>query len=249
MQTIKVKTAQNVDIDYEVAGVGERTLARLIDFGFFLALYLIALIVYFLIQKPVGARLAGEVIGIVYAALFVFYDLACETLMNGQSFGKRIMKIKVISLDGGRPRFSQYLLRWLFRLIDFTISFQLCGLLTAAITQKQQRLGDIVAGTTLIKTSPRTKARNLVFKPVENTYQPIFANLNALNDNDITLLQEVIRTYHQTGNQNIVIGAASRVRDLLSVNSPENMNDLKFLQTIIKDYNYNAAATDQLTNN
>jgi uncharacterized RDD family membrane protein YckC len=240
MQTIKVKTAQNVDIDYEVAGVGERTLARLIDFGFFLAAYLIALIIYNLIEKSVGYRVAAIVIIIVYATLFVFYDLACETLMNGQSFGKRIMKIKVISLDGGRPRFSQYLLRWLFRIVDFTISFQLCGLLSAALTEKQQRVGDIVAGTTLIKTSPRTKARNIVFKPVENNYQPVFANLGALNDNDITLLQEVIRSYYQSSNSNVLTGAAAKVRDLLSVTNPENMNDLKFLQTVIKDYKHHA---------
>jgi len=240
MQTIKVKTAQNVDIDYEVAGVGERTLARLIDFGFFLAAYLIALIIYNLIEKSVGYRVAAIVIIIVYAALFVFYDLACETLMNGQSFGKRIMKIKVISLDGGRPTFSQYLLRWLFRIIDFTLSFQLCGLLCAALTEKQQRVGDIVAGTTLIKTSPRTKARNIVFKPVENNYQPVFVNLTALNDDDITLLQEVIRSYYQSSNANVLIGAAAKVRDLLSVTNPENMNDLKFLQTVIKDYKHHA---------
>jgi len=238
MQTIKVKTAQNIDIDYEVAGVGERTLARLIDFGFFLAAYLIALIIYTLIQKSVGYRVAAIVIIIVYVALFVFYDLACETLMNGQSFGKRIMKIKVISLDGGRPRFSQYLLRWLFRIIDFTLSFQLCGLLSAALTQKQQRVGDIVAGTTLIKTNPRTKARNIVFKPVENNYQPVFTNMGALNDQDITLLQEVIRSYYQSANQNVIGGAAAKVRELLSVTNPENMNDLKFLQTIIKDYKH-----------
>lgn len=238
MQTIKVKTAQNIDIDYEVAGVGERTLARLIDFGFFLAAYLLALIIYALVAKTVGSSLALTIIVIVYVCLFVFYDLACETLMDGQSFGKRIMKIKVISIDGGRPRFSQYLLRWLFRIIDFSLSLQLCGLLCAALTEKQQRVGDIVAGTTLIKTSPRTKAKNIVFKPVENSYQPVFTNLGALNDNDITLLQEVIRTYYQTANQNVLSGAATRVRELTSTVNPENMNDLKFLQTIIKDYKH-----------
>jgi len=238
MQTVKVKTAQNIDIDYEVAGVGERTLARLIDFGFFLAAYLLALIIYAMIEKTVGPSLAVTIIVIVYLCLFVFYDLACETLMDGQSFGKRIMKIKVISIDGGRPRFSQYLLRWLFRLIDFSMSFQLCGLICALLTEKQQRVGDIAAGTTLIKTRPRTKAKNIVFKPVETSYQPVFTNLSALSDNDITLLQEVIRTYYQTANQNVIGGAAARVRELTSTVNPENMNDLKFLQTIIKDYKY-----------
>lgn len=241
MQTVRVKTPQNIDIDYEVAGIGERTLARLIDLGFFLVLYIIAVIALVFVQSSLGRYTAILVIIIVYASLFVFYDLVCETFMDGQSFGKRIMKIKVISLDGARPRFSQYLLRWLFRIVDFTLSMWACGLLTAALTEKQQRVGDIVAGTTLIKTKPRTQVKNLVFVPPNDGYQVMFKDLSLLSDKDITIIQEVIGTYAKTGNAGAVNAAAAHVRTLLNIPQPEGMNDLRFLQIIVKDYNHTAS--------
>jgi uncharacterized RDD family membrane protein YckC len=245
MQTIRVKTAQNIDIDYEVAGIGERTLARLIDLGFFVVLYILALIAFVLVQKTMGRYMALIVIVIVYATLFVFYDLLCETLMNGQSFGKRIMKIKVISIDGGRPSFSQYLLRWLFRIVDFSLTFQLGALLTAALTEKQQRIGDVVAGTTLIKITARTNIKGLVFTPPGDGYQPIFTDLSLLSDKDIVLIKEVISAYVKSGNMSVVTTAATHIKTLLNVTQPDGMNDLKFLQTVIKDYNHLAVQVDE----
>lgn len=245
MQTIKITTSQNIDIDYEVAGVGERLLGRLIDFGLFILVYIMSLVVYAIIGRRISETLSITVIIIVYASLFVFYDLICETLMSGQSFGKRIMKIKVISIDGLRPSFGQYLLRWLFRIVDFTLSMQLCGLLCVAISEKQQRLGDMVAGTTLIKTKPRTSVNNLVFIPVANGYQPTFRQVDKLNDHDITLIQEVIRSYITSGNPDVVRQTSHRVKELLSLpNVPEGMNELFFLQTVVKDYNHLSVVND-----
>jgi uncharacterized RDD family membrane protein YckC len=245
MQTIRVKTAQNIDIDYEIAGIGARILARLIDLGFFVVLYILAIIAYAIFEQTIGRYMVIIVLVIVYATLFVFYDLVCETLMNGQSFGKRILKIKVISIDGGRPSFSQYLLRWLFRIVDFTLSGQLCALLTASLTEKQQRLGDIVAGTTLIKTTARTNIKGLVFTPSGTGYQPMLSDLSLLTDKDIVLIKEVITTYIKSGNMGIVTTAATHIKTLLSVTGPEGMNDLKFLQTVIQDYNHLAVQVDE----
>src|SRR6185437_9472657 len=128
METITVHTTQNIDIDYEIGGLGERILARLIDYGVFVPfLFAGALLV---------EGFSGAALGIYYIILlilFVFYDLLCEVFFNGQSLGKRVMKIRVISLDGARPKFSQYLLRWLFRLIDFSLTASICALITAAV--------------------------------------------------------------------------------------------------------------------
>jgi len=244
MQTVRVTTSQNIDIDYEVAGVGERTLARLLDMAVFVALYILGLIVAIFAGQSVLRVISFIAIIIIYAALFVFYDLVCEILMNGQSFGKRIMKIKVISLDGKRPSLGQYLLRWLFRIVDFTLSLQACGLICAAISEKQQRLGDMVAGTTMIKTHPRTQMKNLVFKPVDDSYVPVFRNTELLSDKDITLLQEVIRNYTMTGNRVVVNTAAQRIKEILSATLPEDMDNLKFLKTVISDYTHLASQTE-----
>jgi uncharacterized RDD family membrane protein YckC len=246
MQTIRISTSQNIDIDYEVAGVGERILARLIDFGLFFLVYILGLIFYFSVLEATGSSAAEIVIIIIYALLFVFYDLICETFMNGQSIGKRIMKIKVVSLDGARPSFSQYLLRWLFRIVDFTLSFEVCGLLTVIISEKQQRVGDMVAGTTLIKTKPRTKIDNLIFTPQADSYEPVFLEASRLNDKDITIIYDVINNYLKTGNSVVVYNTAERIKTLLSVAPPTQMNSMQFLQTIIKDYSHLSAQADAL---
>jgi uncharacterized RDD family membrane protein YckC len=177
MQTIRITTSQNIDIDYEVAGLGERIVAYLIDMAMFVVIFIAAMIVMSMLNvMNSGGALIGVMFIIYASVLYVFYDLACEIAMNGQSVGKRIMKIKVISLDGARPRFSQYLMRWLFRIVDFTLSSNLCGLICIAVSDKSQRLGDMVAGTTLIRTEARTKINSIAFAPSADDYQPVFGS-------------------------------------------------------------------------
>jgi uncharacterized RDD family membrane protein YckC len=248
MQTIRITTSQNIDIDYEVAGLGERIVAYLIDLAMFVVIFIAALIVLGSTGRMdnSGSSVLIGVLIVIYAALYVFYDLVCEVAMNGQSVGKRVMKIKVISLDGGRPRFSQYLLRWLFRIIDFGLSGNLVGLICIAVSDKSQRVGDMVAGTTLIRTEPRTKINNIAFKPSDDGYQPVFAAAASLNDQDIELINEVINSYIKNRNSVLIYNMAQRIKDLLGITPPAGMNDMLFLQTIIKDYSHLIAQADIL---
>jgi uncharacterized RDD family membrane protein YckC len=246
MQTITVHTSQNIDIDYEVASLGDRILAYLIDGGIFFLVYILGIIIYFSSQGS-GAAVNGVLVAsllIIYFALFVFYDLICELFLNGQSIGKRLMKIKVISLDGSQPTIGQYLLRWLFRIVDFTFTSGLCALISTAVSENKQRVGDMVAGTTLIKTVPRTKADHIAFTPVLENYEPTYPQVNQLNDRDIELIHEVIHTYMQTGNTTVVYNMAEKVREHLNVAPREDIDSLQFLQLIIKDYNYTLSAGD-----
>lgn len=247
MQTIRITTSQNIDIDYEVAGLGERIVAYIIDLAMFIIILIAALIVLSALNvQGTGGILVGILV-VIYATLYVFYDLICEITMNGQSVGKRIMKIKVISIDGARPRFSQYLLRWLFRIIDFFPgTINLCALICIAVSDRGQRVGDMVAGTTLIRTEPRTKMHNIAFKPAADDYQPVFVAAANLNDQDIELINEVINSYIKTRNSVLVYNMAQRIKDLLGVASPPEMNDMLFLQTIVKDYSHIVAQADIL---
>jgi uncharacterized RDD family membrane protein YckC len=233
MEIITVHTTQNIDIDYEIGGLGERILARLIDFAVFIPFGIIAMIVSSYLNN-----IGISVYLILVFTIYVFYDLLFEVFFNGQSIGKRVMKIRVISLEGSRPKFSQYLLRWLFRIIDFTFTGGLCALITAAVTKDGQRVGDLVAGTALIRTVPRTKINSLVFASVEDTYQPVFTEVSQLTDKDIALIHEVIENYLKTGNNRMVYNMADRIRQHLSIALPPNMNSLQFLQIVIKDYSH-----------
>lgn len=234
MQTIRIQTSQNIDIDYEVAGLGERILARLIDLAIFVAL----IIVGFIIGSGVSNQAFSVVLTFIYLAVFVFYDLVCELFFNGQSIGKHSMKIKVISLSGGRPTVGQYLLRWLFRIVDFSITMGICALISVAVSEKKQRIGDIVAGTTLIRTVPRTQMEHIAVPSVPDDYIPAFPQATMLSDHDISLIKEVIAGYERTANWELIDQLAYRVKDMLSVTVPYDMNNLHFLQTLLKDHTY-----------
>ena len=248
MQTIKITTSQNIDIDYEVAGLGERIVARLIDLALFFLIFFLGFFIGGLANLFTHNNdLAIGIIVIVYAVLFVFYDLIFEIFMNGQSIGKRIMKIKVISLDGGQPRVGQYFMRWLFRIVDFLLTWPgLVALVAAAVNEKTQRVGDMVAGTILIRTNPRTQINNIVFMPMYDGYQPVFKEAGQLNDKDVELIHEIIGAYMKSGNSMVVYNMAQRVKEHLNVVPPNGMNDMLFLQTIVKDYNHISAQIDTL---
>ena len=247
MQTIKITTSQNIDIDYEVAGLGERIVARLIDLAIFVLILILGMFVGDMANWFTNSGISTVIVLIIYASLFVFYDLIFEIFMNGQSVGKRIMKIKVISLDGGQPRVGQYFMRWLFRIVDFLLTWPgLVALIAAAVNEKTQRVGDMVAGTILIRTKPRTQINNIVFMPMYDGYQPVFKEAGQLNDKDIELIHEIIGAYMKSGNNMVVYNMAQRVKEHLNVVPPNGMNDMLFLQTIIKDYNHISAQMDNL---
>lgn len=238
METVSVNTSQHIDIDYPVAGLGERIAARLIDIGLFVVI-LVVLIIVLSMNGLIGGRGIGSLIPmIIYAVGFVFYDLLCEIFMNGQSIGKRLMGIKVISLDGAQPSVGQYLIRWVFRIVDFTITQWLGALISVAVTENKQRIGDIVAGTTLIKTSPRTQLQHIAFHPINEEYTPILTGVEQLSDRDIELIHEVLNTYYKTRNQDLIYQMATKVSAIIGTTVNNNTwNELEFLQTVIKDYN------------
>ncbi|MDQ7948854.1 MAG: RDD family protein [Pedobacter sp.] len=238
METVRVNTSQHVDIDYPVAGLGERIGARLIDGVLFGAVF----VIFLLFVGFSGLRQMGEIAIVtlvcVYFGGYVFYDLACEIFWNGQSVGKRLLKIKVISLDGAQPSVGQYFIRWVFRLVDFTLTGSLCALICVAVSEKKQRVGDIVAGTTLIKTKPRTQFGHIAFHQEEEAYQPVFEHVHLLSDRDIELIHEVLQTYYKTYNEALIYEMAAKVTQILGIGIPAGMNELDFLRTIVRDYSH-----------
>lgn len=246
METIKIGTAQNIDIEYEVAGLGERVLARLIDLAGFLIIYIISIIL-FGVSFSVGSKTTFYVVIIAFLVIFIFYDLVCELTMNGQSVGKKIMKIRVISLTGTQPTLSQYLLRWLFRIVDVSIifGFGVVAVLAVAFTEKHQRVGDMVAKTIVIKTKPRIDLTNVVFAAaLPQDYQPIFLEVIHLKDAEVSLIHEVLLGFYKTGNTDLIYSMAAKTKEHIAATLPQGMNELQFLETVVKDYNHHTAAVN-----
>ena len=188
MQTVRVRTTQNVFIEYPVASVGDRILAYFAD-RLFLVLYSIVAIATF-------AGLDMEV-GYVWLILlgfpWLFYNLLFEIYMNGQSPGKRILRLKVVRLNGTSPTIGDYILRWIFSFVDYYILSGVIAVVVIAMGGKGQRLGDVVAGTTVIKEVEQHQiTADQVFVPTDPTHVPTFRQVVDLSDKDIELIQRAL---------------------------------------------------------
>lgn len=243
METVKITTSQNIEIDYQVARLGDRVLARIIDYAIFFGLYMLCIMVFIGYTATSGtadsatSNMRMLIVVCVWLGLCVFYDLVCELFFNGQSIGKHIIKIKVVSLNGARPSVGQYLLRWIFRIIDFGISAGSLALVSVALTDNRQRVGDMVAGTTLVKTEPQTQFKDLFFNHPGEDYQPTYTEVWQLTDKDITLIYDVIKNFNLTRNSDLVYKLALRIKDYLKISYPKTINEYQFLEIVVNDYN------------
>lgn len=235
MQTISVQTTQNVSIQYPVASVGDRILAHLLD--------RIILIGYSIVVIAAFINMELEVmwVWVMFLAVpWLFYFLLFEIFMNGQSPGKRVMNIQVVRLDGTEPGIGDYILRWVFSLVDFYILSGAIAVVVVAANGRGQRLGDIVAGTSVVKLiAPREITANEVFIVPDTSYQPVFPQAIQLEARDIELIQRALEANHQHGNVQPMLMVSQKIKSHLGINS--DMPDERFLTTIVKDYNHLAA--------
>lgn len=237
MNTIIITTPQNIDLDYELGSLSDRMGGSLID-GIIKISYVVLVFATMNFWTPRGGSSTNTVIIILLALPFIFYNLASELLLNGQTVGKKVMGIKVISLSGEQPSFSQYLNRWVFRLIDFTLTGYMVGVIMVAATERKQRLGDLVAGTVVIKTRQRTELDKTLYEATDAaTYIVTYSEVINLKDNDISLIKEVILNVVKTQNIALATQAQLKIEKVLQIKSNFE-NPLKFLQVILLDYNH-----------
>jgi uncharacterized RDD family membrane protein YckC len=190
--------------------------------------------------------------GVLVKLPALFYYLVCEITMNGQSVGKMLLRIKVITEEGGQPSIGQYLIRWAFRLADLpiwilpavlfgqfpwlAILLIFGGLFCVIFTNKSQRIGDLLAGTILIDLKNRHTWQDTVFTEVESSYTPRYPQVMQLSDRDINTLKSIIETIRRKNDYDLSLRIAERIKSKLKMNSDQDSMD--FLQTLLKDYNY-----------
>lgn len=232
MQTITIQTSQNIDIEYDLAGVGDRIVAYIID----VLIYGAYLIVAGLVSKIFDSK--EGLWQFMYFLPVLLYQLLCELFLNGQSIGKKVKNIKVISLNGNQPDIGQYLLRWLFRIVDTMASSGLCAVLCIALTEKGQRLGDIFAGTTVVRTRRSTRIQDTIFIPTEEDHLVRYPGVTALSDRDITLVREVLNRFSNgTAEDDALLSrTAAKVQELIGASG--NPEAEEFLRDVITDYNH-----------
>lgn len=239
MEKVSVETTQNVQIDYQLASLGDRIIAFLID-GLILAVY--SIFGFFLIFSNFQNQQEWSLI--LFLILFnlpaFLYHLLCEVFLNGQSLGKKQMNIKVMKSDGSNASIGAYLLRWILRPVDITLFSGGIAVLTIMITEKGQRLGDLAAGTVVVKLGnvPSLTYHRKIDNPEEN-YQPMFDQVVNLTDQDVEIIKKSLIVYQNTANKEPVLASAEKIRKLLNLET--DLPPVKLLMVVIKDYNFFAS--------
>ncbi|MCB0397697.1 MAG: RDD family protein [Flavobacteriales bacterium] len=226
---LSVNTTQNVHISYEVANIGDRFMAYLIDAlilgGFMLAMGFVAGLI---------TAASGSMLWMILIYLpMLFYHLVCELTMNGQSIGKRQYKLRVIKQDGTSASFGNYFIRFLLRPIDSLFGI---GLLVILINGKGQRLGDIAAGTTLVKLERKKHASDFYQVDVPEGYTPVYAETADLTDAQINFIREILHKRRNDIRHQTVIQLADKMKSLMKVESDQI--PFQFLRTILRDHQY-----------
>lgn len=234
MENLYIETSQNVEIEHNIASVGERLLAHLLDYCFFLAYFFLMIFFESLL------KLSGVTIAIIILLPMVFYDLFFEIVYNGQNPGKMIMKIKVVKLDGSSPEFSSYLLRWIFRIIDNLLITGSIAIITMLFNGKGQRLGDLAAGTTIIKLKRKYNLSDTILVNLPPDYKITFEEVKMLSEEDVRTIKEVLTFIRSNPNSDrsnqIGLIAKNTIEKKLGICSENNYQ--QFLQSIMNDYNF-----------
>lgn len=229
---VHVRTTQNVFIHHPVASLGDRIVAFLID--------LVILVVFLITMLALYINLRMQITWVwivTVGAPLLLYHLIFEIFMNGQSPGKRLMNIKVVRLDGTQATVGDYILRWLFALVEIQLFSGLIAVLCIAIGEKGQRLGDLVAGTTVVKLVEQAKVTaSEIFVPQEVGYTTVFPQVVQLTENDIELVHRALEVNLESGNPKPVMAITEKIKSLMGIQT--DLPPVKFLYTVIKDFQH-----------
>ncbi len=234
MNKINIETAQNVYIEYEVASLAIRYIAAFIDFTIGIAYFMVA---SFLLSLFVWEFDNWSSWFMLFVSLpFLFYHLFFEVFFQGQSIGKRVMRIKVVKVDGTQVTMGDYLTRWVFRMVETLPSLGGIAILAILFNGKGQRLGDMAAGTTVVSVNNRVYLGEVIFRGREKDYEITYPEVRNFNDHDIAIIRDVLIDAIKVKNKKVVIELANKVARELGVEVERS--PVRFLQRVLKDYNY-----------
>lgn len=237
--SLDIRTAQNVPLALEPASLGERILATLVD-GFVMGAYLILVAVVGVDWLEIGGSPA---LGIALVALpLLLYHLAFEVLLEGRTPGKLALKTQVARLDGAQPTLGQYGLRWLLRFVDVSVSSGAVAILSIVVTRRSQRLGDIAAGTTVVRRRQRVRLGEVLYPPAPAGHVPDFPEAEALSDADVRTLRAVIvRLRVSNARDRRALDLARRAKTAVETKlgmEPVRMPPEAFLKAVVRDHTF-----------
>jgi uncharacterized RDD family membrane protein YckC len=200
-RTLEVRTPESIAFSYELAGLGSRFLALIVD----QAIQIVVLVSIFIgivlaasrtaghIAKPILSEQVAQSLAIALIATIAFvvlfgYFILFEALWNGQTPGKRVVGLRVVR-DGGYPiDFGASLIRNLIRVGEQLVFYYLISAISALLSPENKRIGDIAAGTVVVRDARLSEPRNLAAQ----TYEPAYAPTVYLDGDERALIKRFL---------------------------------------------------------
>lgn len=243
MVELQINTTQNVNINFTAASVGERILAYLVDWVIKIAYIIVTYQLIFNLFKVDELvndmdRWSQIAIYVSFYLPVIFYSLIFETLLDGQTPGKRVLKIKVVKIDGYQATLSDFVVRWFFRIVDVNMASGIVGLIAIVTSNKNQRLGDITAGTSVIALKNKVNISHTILEDLKVDYIPTYPNVIKLSDNDARIIKDTFTTAKASRDYQTLIKLRKKLIEVVEIKEVKQKTDMEFIDAILKDYNY-----------
>jgi uncharacterized RDD family membrane protein YckC len=239
LKNVEILTANNITIQYETSGIVSRAFALFIDI-------LIILFYFFIMSIAFGIALGNneEVFTIVFYILIglpmLFYSFILEYFLKGQTVGKLAMGIRTVKLNGQNASFNDYALRWSFKLVDIWFSFGGIGALFITTSENSQRIGDLLAQTTVVRTNPTQKYNiyDILNIKDKSKHEPTYYGVTCFTDEDMILIKNAlsrVKKYPNEAHKELIRALSKQLTEKLNL-SEEPAKKLTFLNTVLQDY-------------
>ncbi|WP_017316403.1 RDD family protein [Mastigocladopsis repens] len=248
---VKFSTPESVELEFTLAGIGNRAWALLIDYhvlGVILVLFLIAWLTVSIQFADFWSSIFRDRAGFwlmaiasfvgfgIYGGYFVFF----ETLWQGQTPGKRFAKIRVVRDDGRLIGLQQATLRALLRPFDEVLFI---GAFLIMFSYLEKRLGDLAAGTIVIQTyTPMTATTLTVSEQAKSVSEQLLqiADLSAMLPDDFAVIREYLHrrsAMAATARASVALQLAKDVKAIIHLEKiPEAITPDVFLEAIYLAY-------------
>lgn len=233
----QIITSQYVQIEQTPAGVGERIFARMLDY---LIMFVYSVGMIYLFDESGIYHWFRNDYGMLWLFLLmapvIFYSFLWEVFNRGRSPGKMVFGMRVVMRDGTTPTIGAYFMRWMLLLID---TWGWIGIIIILLNKNNQRLGDLAAGTVVIKERDyhRIQVSLDEFDYLSRNYRPVYPQAENLSLEQVNTIQEALSRY-DTNRQRRIAVLGGKVRDFLKCSPP--VDDESFLRTLTRDFQYYA---------
>jgi len=247
MAEIQITTTQNVTISFKAAEAGERILAYFVD-GLIKYSYVgvVAFIVVRL-EKNGAGKILPDMDGdpwsfmaviILLGLPVIFYTLVQETLLQGQTLGKKVAKVKVVKIDGFRAGFLDFFIRWVMRIVDVSLFSGVVALVSIGSTKKHQRLGGMASGTGVISLKKKISIDHTILQEVAEDYKPVYLSVIKLSDNDVRIIKENFLRAKKNNDHKTLTILKTKIVNVIGEEPHPDITINNFISRVLKDYSY-----------